>query len=564
MSSICSEQRACCLLTIASAAHSVNTRARKSEQSHSGPIPYPYTVPVKIGNRTLPVVPALALISAIAVALANASGISIGDDGVGYQAIADSLLSGSGYGYFLERPVTVWPPLWPTLMAGVAWLTPFGTVGAAVLLNCLVAAGVVLVGNRLIRRVVSDERLVLLGTVVLAIGPATVGLGHVLMTDMVFALVVMVWMLVLTRAIENRSLPLLIGAASLVWIGFGLRYVGLTLIAFGGLWILVAYSRPLLERVRNGVIYGLIATIVPIAWMLRNHSIDGTFTGERHTSARGLIDNGFDVAATIGRFVLPGVLNEATKPWAAVGVIATIGALVSVWLLLRERTEGGSIREVLALAWTQLGTPVGLIGMWAVLYLAYMLYVRTTTALNQLDLRLLFPAYFPTIIMGLVLADRLPRLGIERQRTRAAVGAWAAANVIAGLIAVVAFGAGHPFFKGDYAGEVFSAVRLNPAIREVPKGCETYSNLPNALYPALRPTGWSPQRTALESIDPMDDLERIEKRSADHEVCLVWIDEDPTYGHLWTLPELKKRLSLEEVATDGNVAVFRVHPRINN
>ena len=83
-------------------------------------------------------------------------------------------------------------------MAGVAWLTPFGTVGAAVLLNCLVDAGVVLVGNRLIRRVVSDERLVLLGTVVLAIGPATVGLGHVLMTDMVFALVVMVWMLVLT------------------------------------------------------------------------------------------------------------------------------------------------------------------------------------------------------------------------------------------------------------------------------------------------------------------------------------------------------------------------------
>ena len=52
-----------------------------------------------------------------AALISNVSGIATGDDGVGYRAIADSLLRGDGYGYFLEGPVTVWPPIWPSLMA---------------------------------------------------------------------------------------------------------------------------------------------------------------------------------------------------------------------------------------------------------------------------------------------------------------------------------------------------------------------------------------------------------------------------------------------------------------
>ena len=86
------------------------------------------------------VVLVLALAAALAVLVANVSGIATGDDGVGYRAIADSLLAGDGYGYFLEDPVTVWPPVWPGLMAAVAWLTPLDTLGAAILLNAAVAA----------------------------------------------------------------------------------------------------------------------------------------------------------------------------------------------------------------------------------------------------------------------------------------------------------------------------------------------------------------------------------------------------------------------------------------
>ncbi len=526
---------------------------------------------------------ALGAASFAAVLIANASGISIGDDGVGYQAIADSLARGDGYGYFLERPVTVWPPIWPGLMALVSRLTPLGTVGAAVLLNALVSVGVVILGNKLLRKVVASERIVLLGTIVLALGPATVGLGHVLMTDMAFALVVMTWMLVLTRFWENGSIADLVIAAMLAWLAFGVRYVGLVLIAIGGLWILLDTRSKVVERVRNGLLYGVVSVIAPAVWMLRNYNIDETFTGERHTSARGFIDNGFDLTATIGRFLVPGVANGATKIWSAIGVVASITAVVGLWMVLSKRPSGteppadpdaagdvptggsdsvGGLRQVVSRGYGLLGTPIGLIGMFACLYMAYMLYVRTTTALNQLDLRLLFPAYFPLLVVVLAALDRLsdPKGGSLSRPAYSAVHLWAAANLCAGLVGMVAFGMGHPYFPGDYAADTFVEVRDNPALNAVPAGCTNYSNLPNALYPRLD-SKWSPQRTALESTDPTDDLARLERSSAKHKSCLVWIDEDPEYGHLWPLHDLRQRLDLTRLAGHGDVTVYLITPQ---
>ena len=502
------------------------------------------------------VVALLAAAAALAVLVANVAGIATGDDGVGYRAIADSLLAGNGYAYFLEDPVTVWPPVWPALMALVAWITPLDTLGAAIVLNAAVAAGVVVVGNRLLRTVVTDRRLVLAGTVVLALGSSTVGLGHVLMTDMAFALVTMVWMLTLIRFRRTGSLPVLLGAALLAWLGFGLRYIGLVLIAFGGLWLLLDGRRSLVTRARNGVLYGVVAAIAPVAWMLRNHSIDGTYTGERNPSARGLVDNGFDVAATLGRFLLPGLGNGMTKVWAGVGIVVLA---IAAWLAWRVLSVGRSPRQVVGHLVGLLGRPMGLLLSFAVLYLLYMLYVRTTTALNQLDTRLLFPAYFPLMFVALALLERLRRLdqgGDRWERRGVAVGwVWMAANVAAGLVGLVAFAAGHPYFNGNYESDVFDAVRENPAIAALPADCQLYSNLPNGLYPTYESL-WSPQRRALESSREIPDLDEITATLQDTPSCLVWIDEPPVYGHLWTLAELEDRLDLEPVSTDGNVSTF--------
>ena len=531
-----------------------------------------------------PYVLILAICSALAVLISNISGIATGDDGVGYRAIADSLLDGQGYGYFLERPVTIWPPIWSTLMAGVAWVTPLNTMGAVILLNAGVAAAVVVVGNRLLRLFVSNTRLVLLGTLVLAFGPSTIGLGHVLMTDMAFALLVMTWMLTLMRFRRTGSLATLILSGLCVWVGFGLRYIGLVLIAFGGLWLLLDQNRSWLIRLRNGAIYGVVSLIAPGLWMARNYSIDGTFTGERHPSARGLVDNGFDIAATLGRFLLPGLGNGLTKIWAAVGLSVLALGLYLVWRILRvprpEQSTPAPLRtgQIFHRLIKIPGTTLGLLLFFPILYMIYMLYVRSTTALNQLDLRLLYPAYFPLMFLALALIDRLPRLNSADVGAPSDVGAasdlganktgwfklgyggahvWAAANIAAGCVAMIAFAAGHPYFIGNYEADLFKQIRANPALDALPANCKLYSNLPNGLYPNYE-AQWSPQQRALESSEQIPDLEEITATLDSTDSCLIWIDEPPVYGHLWTLQQLQTRLTLTELAQSGNLSVYRM------
>jgi hypothetical protein len=506
----------------------------------------------------------LAVCSAALVLLANLSGIAVGDDGVGYRAIADSILAGEGLGYFLDDPLTIWPPLWSALMAALAWLTPLDTMGAAVVLNMVTAVAVVYVGYGLLARVVRDQQFVMLGTVVMALGVSTVGFGHLLMTDLAFAVVVMIWLRCLIAFHDTFERRWIVLAATTVWVGFGLRYVALYLLALGCGWYLFDLRRRVVDRLTTAFVYGAVGMALPALWMLRNHGINGTFTGERTPSARGPLGNAFDALSTMGQWMLPGVAGGALRFWA---VAALVVLAVSAWLGFRILTSDAPrtasdtpLRRLVA--WV--GSPSGLLAVAAFGYLAYMVYVRSSTALNRLELRLLNPAYFSLVALALVLAANLGRLDRTdsttwARRGRAIVVAWAAANVAAGVFAAVSFAAGDPFFEGNYESDVFHEVRDDPVLDVLDEDCVTYSNLPNALYPRLE-AHWSPRRTALESTATTDDLDRLAASVAQTESCLVWIDEPPRYGHLWTRKQLSEKVTLEELDSSGQVTVYRISP----
>ncbi len=197
-------------------------------------------------------------------------------------------------------------------------------------------------------------------------------------------------------------------------------------------------------------------------------------------------------------------------------------------------------------------------------YLAYMLYVRSTAALNQLELRLLNPAYFSLIALALVLIANLGRIDGAAgarwyARGRSVAHIWAFANVAVGLWAIVTFAFGATFFTGNYESDTFVEVRADPALDALPPGCTVYSNLPNSLYPRLGPQ-WSPRRTGLESNEPVDDLPELVDSLDEQQACLVWVDEPPVYGHLWSLDALGDSLTLVPLAESDQVTVYRLEP----
>jgi hypothetical protein len=126
------------------------------------------------------------------------------------------------------------------------------------------------------------------------------------------------------------------------------------------------------------------------------------------------------------------------------------------------------------------------------------------------------------------------------------------------------FATGPDLFVGNYERDEFQDVRSSETLDALPAECQdperVSSNLPNALYPSLEAT-WSARLTGLESNDPVDDLEQLTAAlDAGEPRCLVWIDLEPTYGHLATLEQLSDAVTLEPVASDRTVTVYRMTP----
>ena len=500
--------------------------------------------------------------SALAVLLANVGGLAIGDDGVGYRATADSLVQGHGLGYFLERPLVIWPPGWPVLMAIVAKITPLDTEQAAIVLNALTAFAIVVLVNRLLVRLVRSDTFVTLGTAASALGASAMVFGHLLMTDFAFAAVTLALFLALLNYRDARRLGWLAVAIVLVWAGFMIRYAGIVHIGTVGLWLLLDRRRTVVERVRDGVVFGVLAAAVPVAWVLRNLATDDTALGVRYSSSRGLLPNTFDTLATIGNFLTPGVEIERRTIWAAVAAIGVLVMLAMLWRIVGRDRRFRSVGGVLDVA----ASGPGLLVVHVAVYAAYMLYARSTTGLNQLDFRLLNPIYLPLVISALVILDRVAAGDDERSprwrsAARTTAFAWAGLNVVLGLGMVAYFATSPDLFVGNYERAAFDQVRDSPALQSLPTGCEVSSNLPNALYGSGIDAQWSPRNTGLESNDKVDDLPVLEREVDDGEFCLVWIDLEPRYGHLATLAQLEREFSLVELAHDGPVTTYRIKAR---
>lgn len=507
-----------------------------------------------------------AALSAVGVFIANIGGVATGDDGVAYVAIAERLLDGRSLGYFLEDPLTVWPPGWPALIALVAWLTPLGTQGAAIALNMVAVASVVILVHGILRRLVASEQLIAVGTITSALGAEAMLFGHLLLTDYAFAGVTLGLFLAALNYRSDHSPRWLVVAAVIVWAGFMLRYAGIVHIGTVGLWLLLDRRFAAKQRLVRAAGFGALAAVVPVAWVLRNLATDGTTLGERYPSNRGFVHNVHDTILTIGNFIAPGMATDQEMVWLGVAVIGTAIVAALLWRAVRSdpRARGG-VSGFAALT----GTDVGLFVLHVIVYAIYMIYVRSTAGLNRLDIRLLFPLYIPLVIVALTIIDRVERrepTGTPwRNLARGTVAVWAVTNLAVGVVMIGYFSTNPRLFGGNYNSDEFAAIRKSSIIATTEEACagdHLVSNLPSGFFGSGLEPDWMPRRTFFESNVEVDDLDELndELRSGG-DMCLLFVDLAPAYGHLATLDDLEQHAAVAELAEEGSVTLYRLTAR---
>lgn len=353
----------------------------------------------RIVQRWLP--PSLmASLASVLTLAATYRGPGLTTDSVAYLSSGISLSAGRGLRMLDNSALTLFPPGLPVVAATGEWLG----VGAQLsvrLFNTAMAAVLVMLAFALLDQVLRSRTFALVGTALVAVSSAMLGVSKMAWTEAPFIVISLCLLLTLNRALKATKVTastmlILVG---LCWLGFLFRYVGVTFIATAVIVIWFAPHVP--RRRRSAMTVGVLASVIPLIWIARNHHTDGTLLGPRQPSSDSLAMIIGRVVRTLGSWMLP----VAELP----GIVHfTIGALTLggtvVLLTVRWHPSAEQLRPGSASDRSSLIVPLA---SFILTYLAYVVMAQLTTSFDALDSRLLSPLYVPLIALAGVAVERI-------------------------------------------------------------------------------------------------------------------------------------------------------------
>ena len=200
--------------------------------------------------------------------------------------LPQSLLAGRGFFDHSGGPLVYWPPLYPLLLAGLSALTGWDVFVSGWYLNVLVMAVNVFLAGMLVYEAIREKIIyAYLGGLFVLVSESAVRIHANVSSDPLYITFSLVFLLAANRYMERKSrgaLWVMIACAALATLQ---RWLGASLIAMGGLVILVARWKEWESFLRDGLLMGL--SVLPVAGWIYFHNIRGygTFWGNRFAAS---------------------------------------------------------------------------------------------------------------------------------------------------------------------------------------------------------------------------------------------------------------------------------------
>ncbi len=325
------------------------------------------------------------MLAAVLVIVATRQAPLLSPDSITYLSVADHIRSGNGLTDFTTKPMSVFGPLYPLLLApggrSLAWATIVGVVA--------IAAGSALMWLLLRRRV--RPFVAIAGALGLGASQGLVRMASVVWSEAPYAAIALAMMVVLSR--PTMTVRRAAAGGVLAGLGFLTRYAGVGLMITGAAMVLASAWRGNERSVpaRRLVAFAAAAIGVSALWVIRNlveigQPLGPRFEGGAHEP----------VIRTI-RLALVGTGHIVMGDGWSEPALARIGATILVAVAL--------------LAWFALhdrrATTVDLgVAMFAATSFVVPIVARLMTA-NDIELRVMSPILIPMVYFASVTFDRV-------------------------------------------------------------------------------------------------------------------------------------------------------------
>jgi len=511
----------------------------------------------------------LLMISAVILILScTRYGVGIGSDGVVYIGAARNLIEGRGVSWISAgnelRPLVIFGPLYPSILAGLGLLGVDPLVGARWLNAGLFGINVILVGA-ILYWFAKEVWLALLGSLLVLFSRVLFGVHSSVLSESLFFPLLLVGVLLLTNYLEQGKRWYLVASALVLGLAYLARYAGMFFVVGGVLTLILLHQSSWRRRLADTVLW-IVCAGTPIGlWMLRNQLLTGSSTYRTFSP----ILPGLNLLTSLVDFVTFWFLPERVPLKIRLVSVLLFGALLIgawTWLMWKERSwqtdyEGYQRRHFLF--------PV-VLGVMIVVYIVGLVATRSFF-IPRIDIisRTLSPAYLLTLILILVISYGLVRKLDER-------------NLIKNVLLICCYGLvltyivrgtiGAIELQQDAQGYANSAWRQSPlinAMKLLPPETPIYTNEIEAIYLladryAYRlPYGCLPDdmliskyaQAECQSEQYLAWVERMrQKLEHDHAVIVLFNTfNEQAYAPL--IPELIDGLSILSIQGDGAMYV---------
>ena len=475
-------------------------------------------------------------------------------DSVVYLAAARSLADGKGltvpaWHDASSVPMTHFPPLLPTLLAGLAvvGIDPF--VGVRIL-NAVMFGGTLATAAWLLGRATRRFWLAAAAALLLLNAVHLIDVHVMAMSEGLFLLLALWAIVALAKYFDSSSWLTLIISALLVGAAFLTRYVGAALVAGGGAALFFFGPRKWKRRIIDCIVFGLVSCLPMAMWVVRNKLASSSAANREaafHPITMAKLTTG---AMSMSRWFVPQSMPNSVKLAAVAALLVLLAAATLMPARRADRAKPALHRTG------------HLLGIFIAAYVALLVVsISFFDAHTPLDIRLLSPLHLATVVLALLGVDKLLRC-FKKPRIPAVV----LGLVLAAFLARQARQNVSENILGRNDAEGFSSrtwrqSRVIDRVAKLPPQTPVYSNWPEAIYLVSRRTTCvvpfkADPYTRADRPELDADLKALGQSLQTNGGVLVWFTE----GGRWYLPSLdrvRRHVPLAVDYEDDHGRIFR-------
>ncbi len=310
------------------------------------------------------------------------SGVGLSPDSIMYASTATNIQSHGSLITFNKTPLVFFPVFYPFFLGIIQFITKVNPIAAGAVINQVLFAAVIFTSGWIISNFKSPSSVykwVILFAIILS--PALLEIYTFLWSETLFILELLLFIIAYGYYQQTHTLKALFLVAFITAICCITRYAGVTLIATGGLLLLL--DDQLIARKKTGhiLLFGFVSISLLVGNLILNSLSTGLITGTREPSITPFIKNLYYFGTVICEW---GSLSKDAYPYAVLITSIVLLTLTVIFVFKANRSRLKGYENIII--------------AFAIVYGLFIVISASISRYERINSRLITPMFIPLLI----------------------------------------------------------------------------------------------------------------------------------------------------------------------